>query len=110
MGLKIQKYLSLFFIAAVINFSATFSSAGLYSEIDIIVREAATLRFSSFVDPSAHYDLFSKIKIFESDEEVPGCDFVIQGIAPLPDRTFTFTACVVAPNKNQITATIIDFK
>lgn len=108
MGLKKYSMLVLAFLLSQVLTITSF--AGLYSEIDIVVREAAELQFSAFVDPTSNYDLFQKIKIFESDEQIPGCDFVIKGLAPLPDRTFSFTACVVALNKHQITATIIDYK
>lgn len=84
-------------------------NAGVFSEIDILVREAAVAQVSPMYSWSDLDQAFYDITYDVSDEEIEGCNFVIEGLMPVLSQTYKFTACVVARSKMDIIVSVIRF-
>lgn len=91
-------------------FSFQWVQAGLFSEIDILVREAATAEVAdrhSFAElDQVFYDLTYTV----STEQIADCHWVLNGKMIFPTVQYDFTACVVAQSKSDISVTILEIK
>lgn len=109
MGFLLKKFIVIgaFCLSCVLHLPAF---AGVFSEIDILVREAAIAQ----VDHRYTYDetdhAFYEMTFVVSQKEISGCHFVMEGEMEFPDRTYKFVACVVANSKTDITASIVDLQ
>ncbi len=87
-----------------------FAHAGVFSEIDILVREAAIAEIQSqYTEPQldrAFYDITYEV----AQDSLPGCHFTLLGEMSLETDVYEFTACVMAHGKSDIIVTIINLQ
>lgn len=109
MGLsfRLQNMIKTFVVLSVLFVGTV--KAGVFSEIDILVREAAVAQVSSQYSWSDLDQAFYDITYDVLDKEIEGCSFVLEGQMPVRSQIYEFTACVVAHSKMDIAVSVIRF-
>lgn len=101
-------YLKKIFIAAVLLFFTQTSYAGLFSEIDILVREAVVDTVKNDYSQQQLDQVFYNITYVVSQWKAPHCHWTLEGKVFLPDQQLNFLACVVADSKESLSVSVLD--
>lgn len=90
--------------------SVGLAHAGVFSEIDILVREAAVAEIQSLYTEPQLDQAFYGITYEVARDSIAGCHFTLFGEMPLETDVYEFTACVVAHSKSDIIVTILNLQ